>query len=403
MNKVINKTMYRRTNFEFLFILGLLFIPFDNLFFAPSAGWATITPFFFFGYSLVNYKKCFRLINKKLFLIVFLLLSYASFKGIIFSSLSGVVETLGTLLLGISCYFSFCIFENAHKDRTGRIICKYLFIAYSISFIYGLVTLIPSAAIDNVLRILEKRYYSRLHFSFTEPSFVSMHLFGVILPLSLYFKNKRLRNLGILFFITTLIFGESARFLLDTFVVASIYIAYMLFKKNPIYMILFLILICVGMPTLYYYLNSSGRRLARIIQLGVYSDNSFAARWFRINAIAHGFDLQHFFTGYGLGSTWIPFNNGYDQAFSLYKNGYLVEVLAIKGSHSTSYFCLPLRIISEFGVVAFIYFITKIYNKKNWYYFFIILWLYVQFDSYAFYALWIYLFINRRKKGDVLN
>lgn len=403
MGGIINKTAYKRTNFEFLFILGLLFIPFDNLFFAPSTGWATIAPFFFLGYSIINYKKCFKLINRKIFLAAFLLLSYTSFKGIILSSFLGVVETLGTLFLGVSCYFSFCIFENAHKDRTGKIICKYLFIAYSISFIYGLISLIPSSSIDNILQILEKRYYSRLHFSFTEPSFVSMHIFGVMLPLSLYFKNKRLRNLGILFLITTLIFGESARFLFDTFVVFSIYVAYLLFKKNPKYLLLFIILMCICIPFLYYYLNSGGGRIARIFQLGVYSDNSFAARWFRINAIVHGFDLQHIFTGYGLGSTWIPFNNGYDIAFDLYKNGYLVEVLAIKGSHSTSYFCLPLRVISEFGLLAFLYFIGKMYKKKNWYYFLVIVWLYVQFDSYAFYALWIYLFINRRNKGGILD
>ena len=39
-----------------LFAIAIALIPFDNLVIAPSAGWATIAPFFFLAYVFLNIK-----------------------------------------------------------------------------------------------------------------------------------------------------------------------------------------------------------------------------------------------------------------------------------------------------------------------------------------------------------
>lgn len=383
----------QKTNLEILFIMGVLFMPFDNLFFAPSLGWATIAPFFFFGYTLFNIEHIGRYFKKNTFLIIVFLLVLGFLRGLMYSSMSSVLETLGTITLGMCFYFSMCIYENAYGEKAGMMICKYLFIAYSASYIYGIISMIPAESVRNIFRLLEKRYYPRLHYSFTEPSFMSMHIFGVMLPFAIYYNDSRLKKLGIVFLITGLLFGNSARFTLDCLIVGMIIIAYYMFNKGVKYFLGFLIVLFVVIPCLYYYLTSGSNRLSTILMLGVYSDNSLAARWFRINAISHGFDLMHFLFGYGISNTWIPFNNGYNYAYEHYLNGYLIEVLAIKGTHSSSFFCMPLRIISEFGIIVFTYIGKKLFDKKYWYYLLIVFWLYTQFDSYAFYALWIYIFL----------
>ena len=46
-----------------LFQLGLILIPFDNLVFAPSRGWATVSPIIFFIYIFINIKNISFVLN----------------------------------------------------------------------------------------------------------------------------------------------------------------------------------------------------------------------------------------------------------------------------------------------------------------------------------------------------
>ena len=293
------------------------------------------------------------------------------------------------------------IFSNSTNTNLKNIVLI-LFIGYLLSYLYGLISLIPNSSIDSFLKMVEKRHYSRLHFSFTEPSFISMHLYGVIFPIAIYFKSKKLFALGVLFLITTLLFGESARFYLDTLIIVGLYGVYKMKQKGLKYVFVFLILGFLAVLSLYLIIKYTYPRLLSIYEKGVYSDNSLAARWFRVNAIIHGIDLKGFFLGYGLSNTWIPFNNGYSYALSQYDNSYLVEVNNLANTRGSSFYCMPLRIISEMGIFALLVCLFKLASKKYWFYFFIIVWLYLQFDSYAFYAVWIYLFI-KGEKNDFSN
>ena len=58
-----------------LFALGMILIPFDNLIIAPSSGWATVAPFFFLGYVLLNVRhlgKAFSLVPGLMYCMVLL-------------------------------------------------------------------------------------------------------------------------------------------------------------------------------------------------------------------------------------------------------------------------------------------------------------------------------------------
>ena len=49
---------------DIIFDIGLFFVPFENFFFAPSAGWAAISPIIFFVYLMVNIKYMGFIIKK---------------------------------------------------------------------------------------------------------------------------------------------------------------------------------------------------------------------------------------------------------------------------------------------------------------------------------------------------
>ena len=170
-----------------LFKLAVFLIPFDNLFFAPSTGWATISPLLFFVYVFFNIKYLgivLRLeINKVIFISFCVIYSFFLylFNGI---NISNVIDSLMTLLLGICFYFALIIrYKLLGNDKIKDL--KILLAGYTISFIYGLIKYIALefnlSFILSFFNMIEKRYYDRVSFAFTEPSFISVHIFGVLL------------------------------------------------------------------------------------------------------------------------------------------------------------------------------------------------------------------------------
>lgn len=382
------------------FLIGVFLIPFDNLVIAPSAGWASIAPFLFLLYILLNLSKS-KNYFKRTFFITFLIILYSYLIFMMNASMFfnvELIDTLGTLALGFSFYLSLKIYFGEKAISKTKKFFKTLIWAYSLSYVYGLVSLIPISQIQTIMSVIEKRHYARLQFSFTEPSFISMHIYGILLPLSIIGHNKKGITISILFILTSLVFGESARFIIDTAIVLLIMITnYFIRRKKYILIFLFWILCFVAMYLIMCF-DESGR-VTSILKYGIYYDNSLAARWFRVNATLNGIDFIHFIFGYGVSNVSIPLNNGYSIAFSQVSNSWLDEIISLKGSTSSTIFCMPVRMIAEFGFPIFVYFVAKSFSKKHLAYFLIICYLYIQFDSYAFFAFWIYLFI----KNDSFN
>ena len=395
---------------DIIFKIAVCLLPFENFFFAPSSGWATISPIILFIYILLNYKRTFECINRhKKILIFFLIGIILSFIDYIFvgCKLINIINTLIPLGLGFTVFYSFDIYYSKNKSINSLI--KPIYIAYLISLIIGIIEFITiSWNIDilySLFDLIFKRNYlelNRVQYFFTEPSFIGMHLFGILLPIYFITKNKKIIYLIIAFSISAIVFSSGVRILLDICVVGFILLIYYLISKKK-YKFLFSIPVVIILSLLFLYNNNY--RVKQIIDNGIYADGSLATRYFRIQSSTYGYleePIQTVF-GYGMGNSLIPLRNGYDKAIKTYKSDYLDEVVGLADKNfnddSVSY-CLYIRFISEFGLIMFIIAImyllkiTKNSNLKYKYpYLLITLYLYLQFESYAFYSIWIFILV----------
>lgn len=305
-------------------------------------------------------------------------------------------------------YFSLIV-EYYLKQNDYEKDIKLLVSSYYLSLFYGIIRMVSfnfSIPLKNIFLMVEKRSSQRLSFSFTEPSFISMHVFGILLILYLISKNeKNKRNilfLIILFSFLTIINNSSARFVVDFLVILFIILIFSIFiSKSRIFkkaFFVFLLIFFVGMGM---YLINTNPRLNKIVEMGIYADGSLASRWFRVNASIKGYFKAplRVYTGAGLGNAYVFLNLGYNDAFSEYKSSYMVEVYQLYNTTHNQFFSMPIRLISEFGIFIFLLIITyfiyiaKKSNINNKYLIlFIFFYLYIQFDSYAFYTLWLVLF-----------
>lgn len=391
-----------------LFALGMILIPFDNLIIAPSSGWATVAPFFFLGYVLLNVRhlgKAFSLVPGLMYCMVLLppvqvlLVAVNGFRAASF------LDSLGTLALGVSFFLAmilrYRVFERDINEDAQR-----LYGAYVVSFCYGIARLVAVHFAPFVLplfQFLEKRSYSRLAFSFTEPSFVSMHIIGVLWLMTWLVSDRKLAKkmlwLGCGFLALEGITLGSARCIVDMGVFALLYLAKsMLTQSKHVFRNGFLLacgVVAVGIVLV------KVPRLANILRDGVNADASGASRWFRINAAVRGFRAEPVwaFLGRGMGNMILPLRLGFDQALQDYTNTYMAEINWLSQAKQVdSLFSMPVKILSDFGLpalAALVLYIVRRAGRRRLDLFAVVmvLWLYVQFDSYAFYTLWMLLFI----------
>lgn len=397
-----------------LFYTACFLLPFENLVIAPSAGWATISPIILFlylcfnigyiGKEIIKYKKILGIIAVGLLIT---LLNYLFISSYLEESILRTINTLISLGLGITSLFAFDIFFIQRKGNIKKIE-KILLLAYTIALIIGIIQFLTINFNINFVRVIDELFtkrsylpYNRVQFTFTEPSFIGMHLFGVLLPIYFYGKNQALKKLIIAFSIISILVGSGLRIILDIIVAIAIYILYKMDIrkiKNIVLIVLTGIVLIGGIQ--YEYENNG--RVRGIINEGVYADGSFASRWFRMNASLKGYknDALHALFGYGFGQEILPLKKGYVEAANEYVNmTYLKEVndlgyMETQPDESVSY-CLHIRILSELGIIMYIYICYQLilcYAKINeeWKYIMMVgSYLYIQFESYAFYTIWL--------------
>lgn len=392
-----------------LFIIACCLIPFENFIFAPSSGWATLSPIIFYIYILFNYKLALNIICKNIYLcIIFIygiLITLINYYFIEIN-IANLINTFISLGLGISFYIAINIYF-IEKNENLKLIINKICISYTVSIIVGMIQFIAiklqNNNLINLISLIEKRSYilnNRVQFTFTEPSFIGMHLFGILLPLYFLSKEKKIKNIIIIYIIIALISENSVRLVVDIIVFFVLYIGfkYKIKKMKNIFIVFGLFAILI--PTFINVANHN-YRIQQIMTYGVYADGSFSSRWFRINASIKGYYKNPINTmfGYGYGNAIIPLRNGIPEAKLEYKNSYMHEVDELSdlnfSSDSVTY-SMYFRIISELGIIGFVLITLYIcsYYKKNLpfeikIYFFMVLYLYIQFDSYAFYSIWI--------------
>ncbi len=397
---------------DIIFEIGLYLMPFENLFFAPSAGWATITPIIFFVYLLFNLKYVVKTIYKYKYIFMFFLaaiilsiINYI-FVGIEIKNFINAGITLG---LGIIDFISLDIYFRQKQNKIDKC-TKILLLVYTISLAIGWIQFITIKfniePIKQIFYSIEKRSYmgnNRIQFTFTEPSFIGMHLFGILLPIYLFTKEKKLIILIIAFAMSSIIFSSGMRILIDIISVVSIlYIVYLIKNiNNKKLMMMTIILILIGILGIAILYNTNNRA-KNIINNGIYADGSLASRFFRINSTIKGCANDcRLLTGYGLGNALIPIRSGYEGAMKEYKSSYTNEMEQLANPNFTNdsvSFCLYTRVVSEFGIIFLIIAITYIYQlsiKSNNLFFrnyvWILFYIYLQFESYGFYTIWLYI------------
>lgn len=420
-----------------IFIIALISIPFDNIFIAPSSGWATISPIVFFIYLVFlfinNSALVFKAIkrNIKLFSLIYFLALYGTLMALINNlNLSNLIDTFIGLALGTSIYISFyCRYVLQKKSFEGDI--KFLYYAYIASMIYGILKYIALEKVSSmqvVFKFLEKRYYTRNGFSFTEPSFMSIHLYGVILLIITNIENKKIKRnwiiMLVIYIILGLSIGGSSRFIVDSLTMSFLLVIYILIKsiEHKRFYITFILLITISIFSAITTIdfskmqseNSSVQRIIDIANKGLYADASLGSRIFRIEAQMEGYKKEPIkaLFGAGIGNSYQFVQSGYSSVRHKWIDPYTWEVDGLEFSTETSFFCMYTRLISEFGFISFIIIMILLIAFHTKYRgsllaLLVIFNLYYQFDSYMFYSIWIYLALTIRRykiyKLNILN
>lgn len=410
---------------DILFLIGIFLLPFENFFFAPTSGWAAIAPIIFFLYLMLNVNMVLKSIIKyrKIFIMFFwvfliTLINLLFIDLYVTQAVSRMISALISLGMGIVSLLSFDIYL-LQKKRNIKKIEKIILYAYSISFCIGFLQYFTIKFnikfMNDLFVILSKRNYlvmDRVQYCFTEPSFIGMHLFGVLLPLYICGKNKKILNLIIVYVSGSILFNCGMRIIFDTIVVLVIFLMYEIDLKKI--KNIFLVLLSISILIIgFNYVYSNNVRFQQIVNKGVYADGSFASRWFRINASVKGYvkNPLHTLIGYGFGQEVFPLKDGYYRAKNEYVNSYFNEVIflesAEKRNDESVTFCLFVRIISEWGAllaIVLLVYLIKFYRSmksKEWRALLIcVAYLYIQFESYAFYSLWLMLVLIQWKRKN---
>lgn len=405
----------KKLSSDIFFLIGLFLLPFENFFFAPSNGWATVTPLLFAAYIALNLGKVLNVKANKdclYFSIIVVLMNLIAYARLGYN-ITNIINSLISLGLGFTSYFAMYIYYK--KNNSVEKIAKIAFVAYAITLLIGLIEFLTVKFDVQTLYsffqfVFKRNYlkYDRVQFFFTEPSFVGMHVFGVLLPIFLLSKKKNILALMILYVLIAVLSKSGVRILLDTTVVAGIFILYYILKNKKFLLLILLVAFLAGVFAFAYKTNY---RVKQIVDKGLSGDGSLATRYFRIQASVYGYidDFPNVLWGYGMGNSLIPLKKGYDKAYLTYDCWYMKEVNELGDPNfnddSVSY-CLYIRMISEFGLIIFcflaFYLLKRFKNstfKYKWPLLFTILYLYTQFESYAFYSMWILILIlNVTKK-----
>lgn len=343
-----------KINFDFLFYLAAFTLPFENLFFAPSSGWATIAPLILFIYAFLNlyYLKSFIPKIRPIFCFFFIFSLLGTLTTIIFHGrLDDYLSSFIPIFLGLGCLLSFLELYAKHqkKDLQEQInrLVSIIIISYLLSLLIGLfeyfIIKYQMTNISDIFNFLFKRNYlakNRIQFFFTEPSFIGMHLFGILLPLYWLSRRKDLLLLIFLFSYSAIFFGAGVRIILDILFISVLLAIYYL-KKNqeklfiPLTLIAFILFITSvaaangrfhkiffgfleQKPSISINCDlTENQDLEECLTLsrksGINADGSFASRVFRIKSTILGYTKAPlgFITGFGLGNSIYPARLGH--------------------------------------------------------------------------------------------
>lgn len=439
-----------------LYLLGIFFLPIEALPISISKGWNAVALLFFLADTFLilffhprAISKVFARADPKsqknlLILLVFCLgLSLFSYLISGEISLSGLARGTITLVLGLSFFFS-----TAYHLLVGRlssdVLLSVLFSSYFFALLVGVLQFF-NVNIPFIDLIAENSRrggrvgIERVTFMFSEPSFVAVHLSGVLLPFFLLLARRRSQILIGSFLILSfvginLISGSSLRLLFE-FGVISAFLFFQfgvgsiqsflrkIFLSSSFLFVAFSLLffgVFYSFVTvvLFPHLSNDGGFLLQVFDNFSYlqdrmlqvlnfsegvSDYSASIRRLRVDLVVRTLSIcpsiPMLTSSIGVGFANLPSLTGQACAdvFAPYRQilAYNPEYLElVSDSAVRTVFSMPARILGEFGIIGFISFVYILFPRtfeQRIIASSVIVSL-IGFDSYAFYGIWIYVF-----------
>ena len=429
-------------------LLGIVLFPVDGTtlgLYAPF--WSPISPAMFAIYCLCNWRQLRIAANRYLpmFLlpVVCIILSVpgwlrfgfhfnAAFMSI--TGLLGMLATLGALVIAFNI-----------KRIPWNMPIRLLIAAYWCSFAVGIVQWLSihlrfKPFINYFTHLMYRQYIDessvwgggRPQFLFAEPSYIGMHLFGILLPLMWLMRTrdsvyaKRLRDLIVVYAIGAVCMQAGTRIVIDS--VVALLIAIVVHtdwhgKRRRLRGIMQLVGACLlGLLGVL-----ADSRLTSIAENGAQGDGSFFARIYQsldplCGLLTHPWTML---TGYGAGNIITAMQTGAGKA------GQLLDQLGMNGSAATGFaagvnansvwtMCAYTSIIAEYGLIGLVLLIVAtmicvtcghrpcgtsrellaadamqnggVWNKTVICWFVLVVYLYIQCENYAFAALPLFVF-----------
>jgi hypothetical protein len=407
---------------DMLFYAALALLPVDGTVAGvPVPYWTPLSPWLFLVYALVNFRYLRVFASRYLPFVLFpLLLVLMSFYGWSTVGINGwaAARSIGSVLLCLSCLASLEIALRA-KRLSWKPMVTALVVTYGFAFLSGVAQWTGVkwhiVGIEHFFGRLMFRSYTweRPQFLFAEPSYIGMHLFGVLLPVYWLTRDRRLAILIPVFAFGSIVMGAGTRIVIDT-VIAGIlwFIAEINFRhRGATSGTLTGVSVAVVGAVTAVMLNP---RLSRLASDGLLrGDGSMSARIFHMLAPAWAWkhDQWHTLFGWGAGNISNAVNTGYWSARQWYdaQDGLINDEIKHLVNPPFNTFTMSgyVSFITEFGVLSMVLLIVMVFvgnnahhawNRRMLCWTVLVGYLYLQFEGYAFYALPLLVWSTRREE-----
>lgn len=421
------KNVLMRDVRDLLFLVAIITLPVDGTRFGIAMPyWTPIAPIFFVLYALSNPRLLIRSMHRYLgffvFPLVLIAVSMFGWMTVGFHRLY-VCQTAFALLSGLACLASLDIAFRLKRLDWNKAITL-LVIVYWLAFAVGVLQWLDTRyGMEPVTRvfqnIMERNYVPRKpQFLFAEPSYIGMHLFGILLPLFWITRRRSLVLLTLAFAIGSAAMGVGVRILIDTVIALLLWLIVVVRwsrVRNALLAIAGFAVVGIGGGVALL----RNARVQSLLEHGLWQgDFSMLARLFRSLApsLAGMKDPMHLVFGFGMGNVRNALMQGYDDACAFVVahggdpqgNG---EIRLISHTNNVNYFFTMnayVSFIAEFGVLMFAAFLillawhvsaNHMWSKTTVCWLLLLVYLYIQFEGYAFYALWLFIWVIGAKRS----
>lgn len=413
---------------DLLFYIALALLPVDGTTLGiPLPYWTPLSPWFLIAYALVNWRYLRSVVRTfaPFFIFSCILVALSCFGWMTVNVHPvAIAKSFIGIVMFLACLASLEVMFHV-KHASWKPAVTVLVVTYSFAFFVGIVQFVAlKGGFEQVTMFFQRMMYRsyvavRPQFLFAEPSYIGMHLFGVLLPVYWLTRDRRLPVLVGVFAIGSIAMGAGVRIILDCAMAVVLWcIAEVNFRKRAVRWGVFGGgLAIAGALAGAAIVNPRLRELAAKGLLA--GDDSMAARVFHMLAPARAWwdNPWHFIFGFGAGNISDAVKQGYARARDLFlslggKTNMEIDGL-VNPPANTFTMSAYSSFITEFGALAFIALavmvlvtVTRqhVWNRTVVCWLILVVYLYVQFEAYGFYGVVLLVgskdFINSPESGE---